>query len=127
MCELVLQLVDKPLTGDLALDSQRLRRGDVIAALSDGHLWTPRELTNPDWLILKVPGMSVEEGEAHTVGEPDDRTGRRFRWKRFFHLNLGDDVRFVFPRTAAVVSMTKTKVRKLKKRKRPHPDPNVIG
>lgn len=128
MCEIVVVLKDSELSGDPRLDSQRYRRGDVICAVPDDHPFSEAERTHPDWLIVKVPGMGVEEGQAHAAGEPDDGSGRRFRWKRFFRLDLDTaGETFSHPRVSESVTLTPAQVRPLKKRKHPHPDPEVLG
>lgn len=94
MCELLVRARDKPLTGDPAVDCQRYRRGDVIAAVPDGWAWSPEELDHPRWFVLRVPGMSLEEGRALASAEPSgqprvgSRPPRRRFWKRLFTLDL---------------------------------------
>lgn len=61
MAELLLRVVDKPLSGDLKTDVMRTMRGDVITVQKDGWKWSPRELNNPAWRIIAFPGAPVSE------------------------------------------------------------------
>lgn len=38
--------------------------GDVVTAHEDGWAWSPAELTNPDWRIFVVPGLTRAEADA---------------------------------------------------------------
>lgn len=89
MAEILLKLKDMELSRDAAIDSQRDRRGDVIVALPDGHDWATAELEWPDWIIVKIPGMSVDEASAVAAPEPPDPNNPgAIRWKRLFSINL---------------------------------------
>lgn len=68
-------------------------RGNVVVVMPDGHDWTPRERSNPDWRIIKVLGLSVEDAEslcAREYVEADVGIGREASLKnlRKFFLNL---------------------------------------
>lgn len=67
--ELLIRIVDKPRSGDAALDSKRTTAGDVIVAMPDGHIWGREEVRNPDWRIIRVTGMGRTEAEALTAPE----------------------------------------------------------
>ncbi len=124
MCELLVRLVDKPISGDAALDCQRTARGDVIVVMPDGHDWTPRERQAPHWVIVKVPDMSMEEGRALAAGEPSDGIRRHLR-KRLFGLEPA-----LLPRASEMlesVTLDAATLRKGKRRKPPVADPDVIG
>ncbi len=56
--ELLIRITDKPRSGKIAVDAQRTSAGDVIACAADGHIWGKREVSNPDWRIVRVPGLS---------------------------------------------------------------------
>lgn len=134
MCELLVRVRDKPLTGNPVVDSQRTRRGDVIAATPNGWGWSHAERANPEWIILQVPGMPLEEGLALATPEPraDQRktrsAPRRVTHKRMFRLNL--DV-IVGPdtgrRDVEVLRLTANDVRANSSRKESFPDSDVIG
>lgn len=124
MCELLVRIQDNPLTGDAATDCQRTMRGDVIVAMPDGHDWTPRERQSPHWVIVKVPEMSLAEGEA--LASPElPQEGKRFHRKKAFHIDSS-----LLPRVAEmreVITLSAEDVRKAKRRKPPVADPHVIG
>lgn len=67
--ELLVRIVDKPRSGKADVDAQRTTAGDVIAALPDGHIWGREEVRNPEWRIIRVPGMQRAEAEALTAPE----------------------------------------------------------
>lgn len=62
-----MRVVDKVNGDDPAKDARCLKRGDVVVVCRDGHPWSQLELDNPEWRIVKVPGMSLEEGELLTA------------------------------------------------------------
>ncbi len=124
MCELLVRVQDKSLTGDSAIDCQRTMRGDVIVAMPDGHDWTQEERKHPRWVIVKVPGMSLAEGEALASREVGDGIRRNLR-KRLFRLDLsslpkGDHM-------VESITLTVAEVRSNRKRKPPVADSDVIG
>lgn len=56
MAEVLIQFVDKvPSTDPKYVENYRI--GDVIDIKPDGWGWTPRELTNPSWRVIKLPGI----------------------------------------------------------------------
>jgi hypothetical protein len=60
---------------------------EVVSVCEDGWKWSRIELSNPDWRILKVPGMTVEEGEVFTMPEPVDTT-RYIQRRRAFKIDV---------------------------------------
>ncbi len=126
MCELLVRVVDKPLSGKPEVDCHRTRRGDVIVAQADGAGWGTGELTSPDWVILSVPGMSLEEGLALTVGDPVDASTTRFPHKRLFRLDL-DALGVAQGRDRVRQQVSVQQVRAARARKPSIVDPNVIG
>jgi len=58
MCELLIRVIDK-VNNDTRLNYQCTKRGDVIVVVEDGWNWTEKELKNPDWRIIKLPGVPV--------------------------------------------------------------------
>ena len=56
MAELLLCVQDKA-GFDPKANALTHRPGDVIVVCPDGWGWTPAELNNPDWRLLKMPGL----------------------------------------------------------------------
>lgn len=87
--ELLIRIVDKPRSGDAALDSKRTTAGDVIAAMPDGHIWGREEVRNPDWRIVRVPGMGRTEAEALIATElPESFSPNRLLRKRQIRVDI---------------------------------------
>lgn len=61
--ELLIRVVDRPTEKGIAREKQ-LQRGDVVAAMPDGHKWSRRERENPHWRILALPGLTKAEADA---------------------------------------------------------------
>lgn len=122
MSELVVLLKDPPLTGDAHTDNQRLRRGEVIDVLPDGWEFTARERSRPDWLILRVPDLSVEKAQQYTAAEPENERGGfaviRHPRRRLLYLNL-DGL------TGDTLTADELEARTV--RKPPPEDPDVLG
>jgi hypothetical protein len=72
MAELLLRVVSKTAPGDIRRDTKLTKRGDVIVAKPDGWRWVGRELTSPQWRILKVPALSLSEASMLLAAEPYD-------------------------------------------------------
>lgn len=73
MAELLVRVVDKVNNDSVYLDAKCLKRGDVVVVCPDGWVWSDLERKNPDWHIVKVPGMSMSEAQAFTspeIGDP---------------------------------------------------------
>lgn len=87
--ELLIRIVDKTLSGNAEIDAQRTRAGDVIVVMPDGHIWGTEEILNPDWRIVRVPGLS--QAEALSLVSPETATAfgdtRRLR-KRQMSVDL---------------------------------------
>lgn len=133
MAELLVRVTDKPRTGDPRKDCQRSGRGDVIVAQPDGAYWSRAERSNPDWLILKVPGMTLAEGVALTAAEPVIGTkqrgpANRYRHRRLFRLDV---TALIGPhpgrRVCEVKTLTLAAVRAVKQQKPAVKDPAVLG
>lgn len=87
--ELLIRIIDKPKSGNIAVDSSRTTTGDVIAFASDGHIWGREEVRNPDWRIVSVPGMLRVEAEAMIGTElPESFSPNRLLRKRQFTLDI---------------------------------------
>jgi len=61
MCELLVRVVDKVNAKDPDKDARCLKRGDVVVICEDGHQWSKRELANPSWRVIKLPGTNRRE------------------------------------------------------------------
>lgn len=57
MAELLLRVVDK-FNPHCAIKNRKLtKRGDVIHVAPDGWGWGKEEIANPEWRIVKLPGI----------------------------------------------------------------------
>ena len=66
-------------------------RGDVLSIVDDGHVFSEREETNPDWVILESPGDDAQvylDMELTHVLEPDEDHG--YVWFRKVYIDLTD-------------------------------------
>ena len=90
MAELLLRVVSKTAPEDLRRDTKLTKRGDVIVVKPDGWRWVGRELTSPQWRILKVPALSVSEASMLLAGEPPDDLVRPSltRQRRMYRLDI---------------------------------------
>lgn len=79
----------------------RLGRGDCVACVENGWVWSESELTHPDWRIVKVPDMSVSEAESYLVPDMGNPEFGYLPQRRKFAI---DQSRFVNPATAAFVA-----------------------
>lgn len=68
MAEFIVRTLDRK-ADDFYQDAKLTKRGDVIAVCPDGWKWSQIELTSPDWVILKVPGMSTDDAAAWLAPE----------------------------------------------------------
>ena len=57
MCEVLIRVVDNVQT-DPILNAQCTKAGDIIHVAADGWPWGKEELINPEWRIVKLPGVS---------------------------------------------------------------------
>ncbi len=89
MCELLLRVSDK-INTDPVLDSKCTKRGDVIVVMPDGWGWGTEELRNPDWRILQLPNVTVEQAASFLSPEPEDnpQAPSLVRQRRLFKIDL---------------------------------------
>lgn len=59
MAEILLRVVDKT-NPDKGLDALCTKRGDVISVYPDGVNWGRKQVNNPSYRIIKMPGVPVE-------------------------------------------------------------------
>lgn len=136
MAELLVRVRDKT-SPDIYKDVRLTKRGDVIVVMPDGWTWGSGELTNPDWRILKLPNVSVEEASAMLGGELpiDPQAPSRTLQRRAFSFDLdnlpqsvagfiADDTRKT---PALTVNLTLAQFRGLKKRKEAKQDPAILS
>ena len=86
--ELLIRVVDKVNPDDANLNKQLTKRGDVIAIMPDGHNWGTKELSNPDWRIVRMPSLTRLEAESLLEGEDPEKVA--FPAKRKNKLNVDD-------------------------------------
>lgn len=91
MAELLVRVVDKT-NPDPLLDCKLTKRGMVIAVQPDGWQWGFEELANPDWRIIRVPGVDPSQFGGLLAPEPeiDPQNPSRVLQRRAFRLNLDD-------------------------------------
>jgi hypothetical protein len=121
---------------DFYLDIKLPKRGQVIDVQQDGWQWSERELTNPDWRIVRV---SIPRIEAEALKSPEPKASpdhdTRLLRKRGFRLNVDfaslpqgvknfllDDVR-----STPIGSITTTRLREIVTAESPVSDPRIIG
>ncbi len=68
MAELLVRVKDK-INEDFYLNCQCTKAGDVICIQPDGWNWGREELKNPDWRIIKMPG--VKESDLSAFLQPE--------------------------------------------------------
>lgn len=105
--EILVRVVDKhPIVSmDYEASSQR---GDVIAVCPNGHPWSPAELTNPDWRIIRAPILQAE-ADALLSKSQDATVKRRREWK--INLDaLSNKEKFSGARADGIISLTRKQV-----------------
>lgn len=60
MAELLIRIVDKVNPDNAAQNQLCFKAGDILHVAPDGWTWGTEELSNPEWRILKLPGMAPE-------------------------------------------------------------------
>lgn len=59
--EALIRAVDKTNNDDPELNKQCFKRLDIVALVADGHPWTARELSAPQWRIIKMPNVGESD------------------------------------------------------------------
>lgn len=85
MAELLIRVVDKT-DPDPVRDQQFSKAGDVIVVAPDGHGWSATERSNPDWIIVKLPG--VDPSALSDLLDPDVDGERRMLRRRGRQIDL---------------------------------------
>jgi len=78
MAELLVRNIDKVTTTSFELNTQCLKRGDVVVVQEDGWHWSPKELAGDPWTVVKFPGGTVSAANSYLTsvyssGPDDDR------------------------------------------------------
>lgn len=102
LMEILIRIVDKGATEDCS------KSGDVISVCPDGWAWSPAELTNPDWRIVKANILQTHAG-AFLSRANNPLAKRRREWRIDFSL-LPNPALFTGPRTQAVITLTRAQV-----------------
>lgn len=137
MCELLVRVIDKINHDDPYLDVQCTKRGDVIVIVPDGHVWGVMEQLDPQYRIVKLPGVPVDDVASLIAPEPetDPQNPNRMLQRRLFRLDLdnmdaptraylseGKRAR----RTMHRLNIGRDAILALRVRKPALPDPNVL-
>lgn len=72
MCQVLLRVKNKVNPDSPELDVKCLKRGDIVTIVEDSHVWSPAELTNPDWRIIDLPNVTVNQALVLTTPETDN-------------------------------------------------------
>jgi len=118
MAELLVRIVDK-VNPDFYLNCGCTKRGHVIAAHPDGWAWGREERANPEWRILMVPDLSLNDVSVFLAPERNvnPRHPSRTLQRRAFKIDLD-----ALPSTLTAAAVLAAKV--------PCPpiaDPAVVG
>ena len=140
MAEFLVLIASRVDAADPYKDVKLHKRGDVIEIVPDGWVWSAAEKTNPNWRIVKWPGVLVADVTDFMQPELDNRTVKMgsdpMLQIRGFNLNI--DIAtlpvavkaFIADSTRAQRSITvpaQITVAALKAKKAKRPDPNVIA
>lgn len=141
MAEIIVRIRAHPSTGDFYRDCRALGPGDVIEVMPDGHGWGVLDQQNPDWRIIKFPGVPVRDLLAFLAPEvgTDPAQPSKTLQPRAFKFDLtnpglptelkaviADDAR-TLPKVEPVTKMASTDVLAFKVAKPAITDPAVIG
>jgi len=78
MAELLVRIVDKINSSDSYLNTQCLKRGDVVVVQENDWDWSLAELAGNPWTVIKFPDGSVSAANSYLVPVyatgPDDPT-----------------------------------------------------
>lgn len=88
MAQILVRVIDKVNPDDPYLDIQCMKRGDVVAVVSDDHVFSEYELSAPWWRVIKVPGVDPAKLSAYTAPEEGDWRVTKTLRKRVFKFDL---------------------------------------
>lgn len=141
MAQLVVMAVDRT-SSDVYVDVKVHKRGDVIDVLADDVVFSPNELSHPEWRILKFDGVSRSEAsvflspELPTAPPALSHLPDPMLQVRGFYLDLDAATlpaamkAYLADATRAVGVYTvpaSVNMAALKRKRLPRPDPFVIG
>lgn len=102
--EALIRVVDKGPNEDHS------KAGDVISVCPDGWQWSPAELTNPDWRIIRVPILQTQ-ADAFLARANNPLVKRRREWAIDFS-KLPNPALFSGARDTPITPLTRAQVTK---------------
>jgi hypothetical protein len=128
--ELLIRIVDKKYP-DGKTSPELAERGDVIAIGEDGHDWTEKEKSNPDWVICKLPQLTRVAARALLSSQkPPDLNDDYVLRKRAVKIDLDaveEKIRNKSVRAAELISAIVTKEPPSRRVRSVGPDKGRIG
>lgn len=100
--EALIRVADKGVGEDCS------KAGDVISICPDGWPWSPAELSNPDWRIVRVNILQAQ-ADAFLAKSNNANVKRRREWMIDFSL-LPNPALFAGDRTQAIITLTRAQV-----------------
>ena len=100
--EALIRVVDKGVAEDCS------KAGDIISICPDRWAWSPAELTNPDWRIVKV-NILQSQADAFLAKANNPLVKRRREWRIDFSL-LPNPALFSGERTQPIITLTRAQV-----------------
>lgn len=100
--EVLIRVVDKGVAEDCS------KAGDVISICPNGWAWSPHELSNPEWRIVRVPILQAN-ADAFLARSAIAGVTRRREWKIDFSL-LPNPALFTGTRTEQITALTRPQV-----------------
>ncbi len=111
MAEFLIKAIDANHLNPVKDKSGCYKRGDVVVVHPDGHEWGKSE-GPPKFVIVKIPGMTVEEAQKYVKSEgdaPDPENPITLTRRKYkFHIDdISEEVKNELE-TKGVVAITKT-------------------
>ncbi len=78
MCEMAVCAISEK-SDDIYTEVKSPKRGDVIIIVENGHNWSPSELADPRWVVLKFPDLTVKEMSYMLSPEPATSTEQNLK------------------------------------------------
>lgn len=100
--EALIRVVDKGVAEDCS------KAGDVISICPDGWAWSPAELSNPDWRIVRVNILQAQ-ADAFLSKSKNVAVKRRREWTIDFS-KLPNPALFAGDRTQEIITLTRGQV-----------------
>lgn len=100
--EALIRVVDK------GVDEDSSKAGDVISICANGWAWSPAELSNPDWRIVRVNILQAQ-ADAFLSRANNPLVKRRREWTIDFS-KLPNPALFTGDRTKAIITLTRAQV-----------------